>query len=91
MKKEVRQKMINYDVFISDDGKEFDTKKEALLHDRLIRGEIKMCPECKGTGKVEEWEEWENYHTGMPERSLLHVTCQKCNGKGYLEKKTVWQ
>lgn len=90
MRRELRQKTVDYEVFVSNDGTEFETKTEALLHDKLLRGEIKECPECYGKGKVEEWEEWEDYHTGMTERSLLHVTCKKCNGKGYLEKKTVW-
>ena len=93
MRKEIRQKMVNYEVFICDDGKEFETEEEALLHDKLLRGEIKECPECHGKGRVEEWKEWENYHTGAPERMLINPICDRCHGKGYLEKKIkeVWE
>lgn len=87
MKKETRKKLVNYDVFIADDGKEFNNKKECRQYERLKNGEIKECPDCKGTGKILVEEHDENYHTGAPETYICHVTCKKCNGKGYLEKK----
>lgn len=93
MKKEIRQKTVDYEVFVSDDGKEYDNEEDAILHDRLLKGEIKECYNCHGKGRTEEWHEWENYHTGAPERSIIHPTCNVCHGKGYLEKKIkeVWE
>lgn len=91
MKTEVRQKTVDYKVFIADDGQEFDTKKECVHYERILKGEIKVCPECKGVGRIDKWEEWENYHTGAPEKTLIHPICKTCHGKGFLEKKEVWE
>ena len=93
MKTEVRQKTVDYKVFIADDGKEFDTKKECVHHERILKGEIMECPECHGEGRTSEWEEYDNYHTGVRERSLIFPICKRCHGKGYLEKKIkeVWE
>ena len=91
MKKETRQKTVDYDVYIAEDGKEFINENDCVLYDRMLKGEVITCPECKGVGRVDKWEEWENYHTGAPERTLCHPYCDKCHGKGYLEKKVVWQ
>ena len=91
MKKETRQKIVNYDVYVAFDGEEFEKEDDCRLHEKLIRGEVKICPECNGEGRVDKWEEWENYHTGAPERMLMHPYCDKCHGKGYLEKKVSWE
>ena len=93
MKTEVRQKTVDYKVFIADDGQEFDAKKECVHHERILKGEIKVCPECNGEGRITVEEEWDNYHTGVTERSFIHPTCNVCHGKGYLEKKIkeVWE
>ena len=93
MKTEVRQKTIDYKVFIADDGKEFDSEKDCELHDKLIHGEIKECPYCNGKGKIGEKVQEEDYHTGAPYWTTEYHTCEKCRGKGYLEKKIieVWE
>jgi RecJ-like exonuclease len=91
MKKEVRTKIISYNVFVADDGKEFEKEKDCKLHERKLKGEIKECPNCGGTGKTSEWDVCDNYHTGVPEKILCHPTCRMCNGKGYLEKKVIWE
>ena len=86
-----RQKTVEYNFYIAYDGKEFDNKKDCIFHDRLVNGEIKICEECKGKGYfIEEYED-DNYHTGAPETYTRHVDCKCCKGKGYLEKKTVWE
>jgi hypothetical protein len=33
-----RQKTVEYNVYIADDGKEFDNKKDCAFHDRLVHG-----------------------------------------------------
>lgn len=93
MKTEVRQKTVDYKVFIADDGIEFDTKKECIHHEKILKGERKICPECHGEGKTSEWEEYDNYHTGVKETTLIHPTCKTCHGKGYLDKHMieVWE
>ena len=48
MKKEIRQKVVKYPVYVADDGKVFDNREDALIHDKLIHGKIKECPECHG-------------------------------------------
>lgn len=87
MRKEKRPKTIMVDVFIADDGKEFEKKEDCRIHERMINGEIIVCPTCNGKGRVDKWEEWVNYHTYETERMLVHPYCDKCHGKGYLEQK----
>ena len=89
MKKETRQKTIDYDVFISFDGKEFEKEQDCIHHEKILTGERKLCSDCEGTGTVFVTEEFEDHHTGVM-RSLEGKTkCKTCGGKGYLEKKTI--
>ena len=93
MRKEIRQKTVKYNVYIAKDGKEFTSSKEFKHYEMILDGTRKVCPECHGKGQVLEEQEYDNYHTGVPEKSTFFVTCTKCNGKGYLEKKIkeVWE
>lgn len=93
MKTEIRTKTVKYAVYIAKDGKEFETKNKCIFHEKKLDGIIKECPECHGKGKITKEYEYDNYHTGAPEKSIIYPTCTKCNGKGYLEKKNkeVWE
>ena len=91
MRKETRQRIVDYNVFIASDGKEFDNKGECKLHEMKLNGEIKECPNCGGSGKITKKEEYDNYHTGALEWAYATPTCEVCKGNGYLEKKTIWQ
>lgn len=61
------------------DGRIFDTAEEAIHYEKLKNGERKICTECKGTGKVDLYGD-----------DRFHAICDKCQGKGWLEKKEVW-
>lgn len=90
MRKEVRQKTVDYVVYIADDGQEYTNKNDCIFHDKLINEKIKICEHCNGKGYfIEEYEDT-NYHTGAPETDTRKVYCDHCKGKGYLEKKTIW-
>ena len=89
MKKEIRQKTINYDVFIAIDGKEFEKEQECIHHEKILLGERKLCPDCEGTGVVFVTEEFEDHHTGVMRSIDVKKKCETCGGKGYLEKKTL--
>ena len=93
MKKEIRQRTVDYEVFISDDGTEFDNEHDALHHDKILQGEIKECPDCHGKGKIGKEEQEEDYHSGAPYWTTNYYTCDTCKGKGYLEKKikVIWE
>ena len=52
MRKEIRQKIVDYKVYIADDGEEFSSKKKCIIHERLVSGEIKVCPCCHGEGRT---------------------------------------
>lgn len=91
MKKVTRKKTIKYNVYIAKDGKEFKTSKECKHHEMILDGTRIVCPECHGKGTVAVVEEYENYHTGAPEKTTIYPTCTKCHGRGYLEKKVVYQ
>ena len=93
MKQEVRTKTVKYNVYIAKDGKEFKSSKECKHHEMILNGTRIVCPECNGKGRIAVIEEYDNYHTGELEKTTIYPTCTKCNGKGYLEKKTriVWE
>lgn len=63
----------------TEDGKVFDTKHEAEKHQDKMNGKIKDCHRCNGSGKH------------LNEDYKYHVTCQTCDGKGYLRKVEVWR
>ena len=92
MKTVTRQKVVDYEVYIAKDGKEFTSKTDCENHEKVLNGERKECTNCGGTGYVnrryiEPYEHWEGQMGGYWESDK----CPKCNGKGYLEKKTVWE
>lgn len=45
------------------------------------------CPECNGTGKIKEYVITEDYNDHLPCYKTVYHMCEKCNGKGYFEKK----
>ncbi len=91
MRTEIRTKMIpqSYKVYIAKDGKEFTSDSECKNYEMMLDGTRIVCPECNGKGQVAVEEEYDNYHTGAPEKTTIYPTCKKCHGKGYLEKKTI--
>lgn len=95
MRTEIRTKMMpqSYKVYIAKDGKEYPSEKECMHHEKILDGTRIVCPECNGKGQVPEEFEYDNYHTGAPEKTTIYPTCKRCNGKGYLEKKTktIWE
>lgn len=77
-------KIIEKEVLVTTDGKEFDTEheEEAQIHQDVIDGVKKLCGECNGTKfySVDEgdWGYFEKW---------VQKSCKHCNGKGYLELK----
>jgi len=59
------------------DGEIFDKKEDADLHEKLLSGEVKRCPQCHGTKFIQH--------------SRYTSTCDTCSGKGYLEKVETWK
>ena len=93
MKLENRTKTVEYKVYVAEDGKEFETEGECILYEKRLNGDVKDCPKCQGRGWVLVKVEDEDYHTGAPIVRTDSHTCELCNGKGYLERKTkiVWE
>jgi len=93
MKKEIRTKTVEYEVYVAKDGEEFETEKDCILYEKRLDGLIKDCEACNGTGEIRETYEDVDYHSGAPIELVRYRTCPKCNGKGYLEKKLkeVWE
>ena len=87
MKIETRTKTVEYEVYITKDGKEFETEGECVLYEKKLNGDAKDCPNCNGRGWVFVTVEDEDYHTGAPITRTDTHTCKICNGKGYLVKK----
>jgi DnaJ-class molecular chaperone len=84
---------INHEVYKTADGKEFDSKCDAQLHEDILCGKKKICDKCKGAGKINErWEkEWRNTDWIPTKGEYVDVKkseiCLNCKGKGYLELK----
>lgn len=95
MKETIKTKTVNYTVYQTSDGKEFENKEIAQLHEDELSGKKKLCTQCNGKGRINE--RWENEYllkTGehfATEKTpvLKSDICPTCNGKKYLELKWV--
>lgn len=63
----------------TDDGKIFDDENDAIRHEKILQGKIKVCEWCDGKG------------SHLNEDYKFMITCQSCNGSGYLTKQEVWK
>ena len=97
MRKVTRQRTVvqDYNVYIAKDGKEFTSESECENHEKIIDGTRKECPECKGTGRVNEHSE-QVFDGGLYGDHQYHTywtsdKCPRCGGKGYLEKVITWE
>ncbi len=91
MRKKTKYRKVPYTVFVAKDGKEFEDENKCRLHEKIIAGKAKICPECHGEGYKLVTVMGEDYHTGAPMEYTEHEYCNMCKGKGYLEKTEVWQ
>lgn len=88
MKTEKRTKTVEYDVYVTSDGKEFTDKGKAFHHESILKGDRKSCEKCKGTGLINGRYEKITWDYGHSSRDMWKEDkCTDCNGKGYLEKK----
>lgn len=95
MKEITKSKTVFYTVYQTSDGKEFEDKQEALLHENILNGKKKKCDKCNGKGYVNErWEDEYVLKTGehfASEKMSQHKfdICPNCKGRKYLELKWV--
>lgn len=88
-----KTKQVEYEVYKTSDGKEFNIESDAQLHEDILNGNKKECPECRGKGCINERykKEWHNTSWVPTEGEYVEVRtsdiCPSCNGKGYLELK----
>ena len=72
-------------VFVSDDGKEFNTKSECLKHEGKY-----ICPKCNGESVIQE--KYNAYPKNLPDSGWVDdwkyrpVDCDVCKGAGYTDK-----
>lgn len=86
------KKTVDYDVFITNDGKEFTIKSQAEDHEKFLNGTRKKCSACDGRGRINYREEGYRDTWNMIEgRHEVSDPCHECHGKGYLEKKVTWE
>lgn len=95
MKKVTRQKMVDYNVYIAKDGKEFPSEQECQDYEKILDGKRIVCPDCNGKGRVNEHSE-QVFDGGLYGDHKYHTywksdPCPRCKGKGYLEKKVTWE
>jgi len=97
MRVEKRKKLVEveYNVYIAEDGKEFQNKDLCTDYEKRKEGTRITCPSCNGKGVVTVWTGsivayWkpEAEHSGAP----IETECERCKGKGYLDKhvETKW-
>lgn len=92
MRTETRYRQVAYEVYITSDGKEYSNKDDANHHEKELKGDIKKCSHCNGTGKLNaRYVDYRDTYSMGYEKVLQYDKCQECNGKGYLEKKTTWE
>ena len=92
MKTETRTKTVEYKVYIASDGQEFTSEDECLGHEKILNGTRIVCPECGGKGGwqgryIPEYQHWDGPMGGYYEWNR----CEKCKGKGYLDKIVTWK
>ena len=81
----------------TSDGKIFNFKQQAEDHQKILDGLRKKCPTCNGEGILNERSEYGWIEDGWAPGSgsygykQISDTCNNCNGKGFLEKKTSWE
>jgi len=95
MRRVIRQKLVDYEVYIANDGTEFDNEQECIHHDKIYEGSRKVCETCGGSGYVNHRTQ-RYFDGGMYGDHQWHDRetsdeCPTCKGKGYLEKKISWE
>jgi hypothetical protein len=80
--------------YVTNDGKRFDSKEDAKLHEDKLNGTKKTCDNCNGKGRVNERYEKVLECGYIPTSGeyvdrLKYDLCTKCGAKGYLEQKWV--
>lgn len=86
MRIEKRKKTIEYNVYITSDGKEFENSLSAENHEKLMTGQKKICNKCGGKGKINErTEKHKDTWSLKYEEVATFDICSECGGKGYFE------
>jgi DnaJ-class molecular chaperone len=84
--KEIKVPVTIYETkYKTKDGKEFENREDAILHEGKLKGLIKCCPHCNGERIIKYTTDY-YFKPGTYEASCI---CPKCGGRGYLELK--WQ
>jgi len=91
-----KSRTIECEVYKTSDGKAFEDKEKARLHQDVLDGNKKTCEHCKGKGTVHgayvNEQQVRNELTCEYETILGYYeshTCPVCKGKGYLELKWI--
>ena len=91
MRIEKKSKTIYYNVYIANDGTEFENESQCIDYEKKKNGDRVKCSLCDGTGRISDgWHSVLNELTYQYEDVEYSHTCSKCNGKGYLERKEIW-
>lgn len=75
----MKEILVQVKKYQTEDGKIFDSAREAEHHERIIGGVRKTCPHCNGTQQVPD-EEFRRFYA-----------CPTCDGRGWVEKQEVWK
>lgn len=95
MEKKTKQVQVEKTIYVTKDGKEFDSQSAASEHEDFLNGKKKKCSQCNGKGYINERSEREWVNTswipteGEYQNVTKRDTCPTCKGKGYLE--LTWQ
>jgi hypothetical protein len=87
------EQVVKVVLFQTTDGKKFETKYDAELHQDILDGKKKLCQTCLGT----KYESYQKAHfqpgieNGGYPTSITNEkrTCPTCSGRGFLELKFV--
>ncbi len=87
----IKTKTVEYKLFVTSDGKEYENESAAIAHQNKLDGTVKDCPKCNGKGRINgrNNKSWVSGNSWVPmEGSYQDVwsdeKCPDCKGKGYL-------
>lgn len=94
MKVDQRERTVThkYIVYIAKYGKQFESKDQCENHEKILDGTRKVCECCGGKGGwqgkyIKPYRHWDGDMGGYHE----WIKCERCDGKGYLDKKVTWE
>lgn len=89
---EKKKRQIEQVYYIAFDGSEFLKEAECDHYEKMKNGIRRNCPQCEGAGEITKDDDFAGDGKWGSPTGVSHwqEKCPNCRGKGYLEKKEIW-